>query len=536
MLSIKTLVEERLSTSVQQIGSHTFQSSLRGNQFSSKRTIKSVRETMPSVSLDHIIMLIGLGLVAVFSLFFVHEYVHTQFESAFWALEAVFIAALLCMVVTHRISALSITFYIVFWVFTLSRPTIEILIKGWHPFLSTRQAQFQLMLLFISVVAFFVATVLSACLLNPKTVKQKRIETNRIKEKLSNKQLQTVALVFFLICYVFMAYLAAEKMIFMQGRTYVEFFKEYTETAPLPIRTLATFGPYALCMYLATFPRKKMVYGVLFLYIAVNVPTLLFGLRGQFAFSLVFCLIYFLLRDRMGDDEKWIGTVEKTLLIVGIPVLMLLFDAMNYARAGVFSAQNSTFMKIVDFVHKQGVTFDILGYAFWGFPTMEHYAVGHNYTFGPFIDYICEGQFSHILFGTVLVPDTNSVETATMSNSFAHLMSYVTHPNYLGGEGYGSSYMLELYFDYSWAGVAVFNVIIGFILVQLPQLMKRSTAIFFVSLVALTNFYWITRDSAFGWIKFVVTPQFWISVIVMFVGVVALRYLADRSRFLSKRI
>lgn len=74
---------------------------------------------------------------------------------------------------------------------------------------------------------------------------------------------------------------------------------------------------------------------------------------------------------------------------------------------------------------------------------------------GAFISNITEGFIGQTFLGCEALGSTNSAKLALEGNSYSHTMSYFAHYNYLGGEGYGSSYILEWFADFGWGGIAV---------------------------------------------------------------------------------
>ena len=93
---------------------------------------------------------------------------------------------------------------------------------------------------------------------------------------------------------------------------------------------------------------------------------------------------------------------------------------------------------------------------------------------------------------------------------------FFQHQNYLGGEGYGSSYLLELFVDYSWLGVICGSLILGVVLAAMPRMFDRGGISGLVALCSLESIFWIPRDSALGWLTFIVSIQFWLLVAIVY--------------------
>ena len=99
-----------------------------------------------------------------------------------------------------------------------------------------------------------------------------------------------------------------------------------------------------------------------------------------------------------------------------------------------------------------------------------------NYTFGGFLDYFLHGNLAQTLFGAADLGDGNNVVMGTVSNSFSHNMSYLARgQDYLNGNGYGSSFLLETYVDFGFVGVALFSIVLGIFMIYMIKLAKKGT-------------------------------------------------------------
>lgn len=500
---------------------------------------------------------LALGVVLLSSAVFWTCMGYQNYEAAFCAIFTLYLAGLLYSIISPRISCFTITFLAVFALFLLGRPLIDVIKVQHLVFGHSAASEFQMMILYAALATFILTTIAIDIIqivqaTNPRFCNQNlsnmRCSQATAWEHAQKKMwefrtsractyLRIASGLLFLITILFALGLDLEKVMFMRGRSYTDYYRLFQTQAPTIIRTLATFAPYAMCMYLACFPKKKMAYLVLGIYAASGISMLMIGQRGEFAFRLVFCLLYFLIRDRLNDDEKWIGRFEKTVIVIAIPVLSLLFDFINYTRSGFQAQESGVLNSILDFIYKQGVSYNVLGHAYDNFGRMEAYAEGHLYTFGPWIDYITHGPFAQILFDAQALPSNNSVELATQSSSFTHAMSYVAHLNYLGGEGYGSSYLLEIYYDFGFGGVIVGNILLAAMLSFMPRWIQYHPLIFFGWLYASTYFYWLPRASALGWAEFIVTPHFWVALLILLAGYVLIKYVYERAyRKLSKDV
>lgn len=65
--------------------------------------------------------------------------------------------------------------------------------------------------------------------------------------------------------------------------------------------------------------------------------------------SLLFVLSYYLLRDYLVDDKKWIGKIEKGLLAICAPALIIFMGVYAYIRSGLKIVTGNFLTLIADF-------------------------------------------------------------------------------------------------------------------------------------------------------------------------------------------
>lgn len=328
------------------------------------------------------------------------------------------------------------------------------------------------------------------------------------------KTLQTVSLVFFAVTMAFYLATQLDKLLFMQGREYEELYLSYTSRLPGFFSLLGSMMKYGLCLYLATLPSKRPAFIAMALYVLSAVPDLLIGVRNTIVLRVLFALLYYLIRDHLENSRRWFGKFERVALVLAFPLALLLLSSYNYIRDGA-AATLGVWDSIVDLFYKQGVSFDVLCRAYEALPHIPD-LVPKNYTFGPFIDYLVRGSLGQVLFDTVPIPNQNSVITAVYSNSFAHSMSYIAHPNYLQGNGYGSSFILELFADWGFVGVAVGSTLLGMFLSFIPHGFRHSPLCRTILLLCSTQLFFAPRAEALGWLSFIITIQFWLAVIACY--------------------
>lgn len=404
-------------------------------------------------------------------------------------------------------------FYITIYVFLLSRPTIA-WIKGefWWKEESEAGMRFALFSLFLTLVFLFAGAVLME-------MKKERVEQkiNRHKE-VFNRNLQIVSGIIIYISVFFNLLVELEKLLYMQGRTYTEYYTSFQSQVPWIIHLLASFMNYSLCVFLATLPKKKYTVIPLGMYFLLAVPSLIIGIRNPIMLRSIFILLYFFMRDVIGSKEKWIGKIEKLAVIIMIPFTLVFMAAYSSFRSGESVGGVGVINLFVNFFYGQGVTFNVLAIGYDAIPYLPDREI-RNYTFGGFLDTILHGGIAQKFFGAKALASGNNLDNALFSNRFAHNMSYIAKgEKYLAGEGWGSSYLLETYTDYGYIGIIIFSFILGAFLIYGVRIWKKGNFFLTVLFLILTQVFFMPRSGATECIEFLIAPSFWLFMIVCYLA------------------
>lgn len=404
-------------------------------------------------------------------------------------------------------------FHITIFVFLLSRPVISFFrgVVWWKEF-GEKHVIFSLIAIGISLLGLFCGGIIAEQYLKAKKKKQTDFrKTNNVF--LFN--LRCISEICFYISFIFFMLRQIEKLIFMSGRSYVEFYTSFSSQLPTWVYWISVFMPYSMCVFLSTKPKKNRSFLILFLYVLSAVPDLIIGVRNPIMLHMLFAFLYYFIRDAIGDSEKWITKYEKSIVCIISPLVLIFMSAYSYLRSGLSVSKNFINL-LVEFFYGQGVTFNVLAIGHKCIPELPE-RMFRNYTFGGILDYIMHGNIACKFFGAEALDSRNSVKNALMSNSFAHNMSYIAMPDeYLKGRGWGSSYILETYVDYGYIGVAIFSIILGFLLLYFIRLINKSTLLSTIALISMTEIFFAPRAEAMGWFTFIFTIQFWMAMAVIY--------------------
>lgn len=405
-------------------------------------------------------------------------------------------------------------FYITIYVFLLSRPTIAWMNQEiWWKKKSVEGMKFALFsllltMLFLQAGALFV----EQC---ENVEKKEKKQRDKIK---FTRNLQIISKIIFYISILFYFVIELEKLFYMRGKMYVEYYVSFQSVMPGIIHLIASFMVYSLCVFLATLPQKKNAVVPLGLYFLSAVPSLMIGIRNPIMLRALFILLYFLMRDFIENKRKWVGRLEKIVLIIMIPVTLVFMSVYSSWRSGETVGETAMGELFVDFFYKQGVTFNVLAIGYDSIPYLPNRQF-RNYTFGGFLDSILHGRVAQRFFGAEALDGGNNINNALLSNRFAHNMSYVAKgEKYLEGEGWGSSYLLETYTDYGYLGIIIFSFILGAVLIWGISIWKKNTLVLTIWLATLTQLFFMPRSGATECIEFLLAPSFWALIALCYIG------------------
>ncbi len=453
-----------------------------------------------------VFLLAGLGLIA-------WGYVSGFYHILLWGIMALFFSNVLHGLHDWKNRLIYLVFQFMIFTFLLSRPFISMVRGEYWWYFNSGAVTFALTVLWVTLLCLQlgVSLVEHFCKFDPKKIPKTPITVPTAYKGDTDgmKNLRLVALIFYLLTFAFFLLVQGERLLFIRTHDYAEIYTSFRQSLPGFVYTVSAMAKYGLCIFLATFPKKRWAYVTLILWVLGGLPDLIIGIRNTIVLNILFAFVYFLLRDVLEQRSYWVGKIEKTAIILLLPAALIFLGVYNYVREGQ-DVTLGIWDSIVDLFYRQGVTFDVLCLGYDALPKLPD-AVPKNYTFGPFIDYFTRGTFGQYFFGTESLGSANSEALAVYGNSFAHSMSYVAHPEYLEGHGWGSSYILELFADWGYLGVIFGSTLLGALMRWMVEGLKKSPFVRTVLLLGLMGLFFIPRAEATGWLSFVLTLQFWLA-------------------------
>lgn len=239
---------------------------------------------------------------------------------------------------------------------------------------------------------------------------------------------------------------------------YYETFATFQSSLPGIFILFSEMYDIALFIFLSCRPTKKECTFLIYLYLFDGLLSLISGRRVEFLLNLIVVVIYIAYRHFTNKNEKWLNKRIVFSLLIVAPIILGLLNVVGEVRGGG-SSQTSNFNEGINkFFFSQGISVNIIGYTIDFFDSLPK----QNYSFGPIIEFF-KTKVLNVFIHSNFSPVGQTVQRAMEGNLYSHTISYYIMPDlYLRGIGYGSSYIAELYKDFSYSGIIIGNFFYGF--------------------------------------------------------------------------
>lgn len=262
------------------------------------------------------------------------------------------------------------------------------------------------------------------------------------------------------------------------------------------IGRLENLMPVFLGIFISTLPSKKVARPVFIVYFVYLIISLGGGNRGTFLLGILYLFVVIVFMQGIKPEEVWFKRKYMWFLVAMLPVVAITGSVYNTVRWGGSAEINSLFQEFVKFFYDQGVTVTVVkhAYEFSDRLPKQHYL----------LEFMHSGVLARLFGITVL--HGNTVEHALYGGSMNYSLAYVVMGSmYLSGQGTGTSYLAELYYDLGYFGVLFGNIIYGVLFYRIrdvrTSLFKRA-----VIFVLMTQLLWAPRGSCTGFISFFFAP------------------------------
>lgn len=348
---------------------------------------------------------------------------------------------------------------------------------------------------------------------------------------LRSSELQVVrvwTLAIFAVAAVCEAVFEGEKVLFVRAHSYMAYYTTYVSQLPYGIYVGSTFMEYAACIYLATLPGRRGSWTVCGIMALTALPMFLMGNRAVLMLKLVFLFVYLVFRETLSRDGKWFGKWHWLVLAAALPGMMVLMNLINYSREDSVMTAVGIVDILLDFVRKQGVTFSWLCAGCTIIDQLRALCPV-SFTFAPFLEYIGSGMIAQKIFGAAPLP-ADLVQRALASHTLGDKLSYLVlgEAKYIAGHGTGTTYLLEVFSDFGFAGVGIFSLLLGAAMTAAWIWARNSFAARIgVFCTAVTLFY-MPRSCATDCFSFLWRAPFWLLMVSVMAAVWAYRIVCKR--------
>ena len=397
-----------------------------------------------------------------------------------------------------------------FFTFLIGREALEQF--GLHTIELRFPAKYNIMaekLVFLSLV-FFAAGYLLTGLLKPGK-KKKRISYHSG----NYVRIRKVSKILFFMTYAFNMFVVMDIVVFVFTKGYAAFYNSYVSHVPYVLMKIGDMSPILYWIFLSTMPSKKECKLPTIFYVGYLVISLGTGSRYAFVAGVLTLFVYFVLRNKVNNPlhRPWLKKQHMVVAAAFVPVMIIGMFVINLIRFGRDISGINMMDAFTGFFYGQGVSINFikrsLVYA-------SRLPSGKWYMFGSTLDFLSDNIIARSLGATTY--SGNSVGQALYGNQMSHALSYVVMgKHYLAGHGLGSSYVAELYHDLGYYGIALGNLIYGFIFRRVFRFEGKgiwSTAICFFMLNALMH---AGRGSFDSFVTVILDMTTWGTILIVIV-------------------
>lgn len=332
--------------------------------------------------------------------------------------------------------------------------------------------------------------------------------------------------------YIFAFAVIAERVVFVQATGYVDFYASYSSRMPGIVSRLASVNEVMFFIFLASTPKKRETRLVILAFLFLGILSLGYGQRNPLAVKFLFIfMIYIPLRQARSDEEdgeQWITRTYKTFLLISIPAMILLLAIWKFHRQDL-SFEGSLGDLVIDFFDTEGNSAYIIGLAIENIKRFPDKFI--IYTLEPIHEFLTNNFIYKMLFGaksTLLYE--NSVYAAMNSWDIGKPLSYFANPvAYASGVGTGSCYLVEVFVDFGYVGVALISMLYSYIMNFVQKGNKCSWIVSTIMLLSVYEIMYAPRDLALSFVGKFFSFTFITVALIMYA---MYRYIMNRRTYL----
>lgn len=265
---------------------------------------------------------------------------------------------------------------------------------------------------------------------------------------------------FLILTFLSSIFVNMEKMIFVLNNSYLSLYTtSFHSIFPELIIKLSSYYFIFLLFYLSIERSKKNIWISLLMFMLNNIIDLLSGSRFLFVFGIIFILFYLFIYN-INNNIKFSKRLKRITIVIclfSIPILLIFLNLYNGIRNGNFNQKIDPIFEIESFFVSQGRSANLITYA--QIYEKELKDSNANFVFGNFYDTIIEKVEK--------ISDLNiNNEKSKVENNFGIVISKLVlgEESVKKGNGLGTNYLAELYINYGFIGIILFNILLGILI------------------------------------------------------------------------
>ena len=266
---------------------------------------------------------------------------------------------------------------------------------------------------------------------------------------------------------------------------------------PYFVTSLSSLFFVSLFAYWGTIPNKR---STIITFIALAIPELILllsGERGEPISVILVTVFYILFRNRLGNYDFYFKKWTVFVGIILLPFVIFFLQMMAYERNHLVY-EEGLLGGVQDFFETQGGSVKIISNSYVMHDVIED-AGGHTFVLGEIRYYLKHNIFTRLVMG--LQTRQRNIGDVYSGDNFLRTYGYLYSPvTYNAGVGGGSTYIAEVYHDGGYLFLALFNVLIAFLLRYLDTVKIDSVVQFTICMGILRFMSVLPREQALQWL------------------------------------
>lgn len=363
-----------------------------------------------------------------------------------------------------------------------------------------------------------------------KFLKNKKISFS-LNEKIFSNKIIFLIFIIFIICFICSCITYIETGYRVMKYGYLVIYNGLHPTIiPSIISYLGNSTSVFLIILLIICNSKKIIGISLILYFINISLSLLTGVRGTFIIGVLF-IIYYLIYYQ-GKYKYFSKKIIKNffvMIILVFPIMIIGLNIYNNTRNNLPIEHINVFAEFKSFFVNQGTSVNVISSAQKYEKNLKQSGTT-NFVFGPLL-YSFQNKVKILTFNHINTNDLYTLENQKKNNLGVSLSILVLgYDRYSKGHGVGSQYIAELYIDYGYLGIIIFNLILGAYMCLIYRLSNHNWLIFGINLLSFSSIVYISRGQVMQLITSIASINFWCVIyFIVLLEILNKRFLKGRK-------